>query len=197
MGLIKDYGLESETIRLYSEYGDVKKVADKLCEMGYDNIFGSHVDTFIKDIQKKTESPALFLVEQDAKLVKKNMQYRLNLQKKTIDSLQESEDHVSEIESHFKKSKKKIKVKCECGRTIEVDVPVMNEVQYHKAKDSAIRTKNDLIKHLRATQIKFIELAKNQILRESMMSVIRDVDPDVANKIFEKIEQKQKELGII
>ena len=197
MSIIKKYNLGASIIKWYSKSGDIEKVVEKLVSLGYTDITAYNVEAFIKNIQQKSESPALIISEYDADLVEKNMRYRINLQEKTVEALKQAEEHVYEIESHFK-SPKIMKFKCSgCGKELEIKLDGMNEVSYHKTKDAAIRTKNDLIKHLRTTQIKFIELAKNQILRESIMDVIKEVDPDVADKIFQKIEQKQKELGVI
>lgn len=196
--IIKERGLDTKIIKWFAESGNIKKVLEKLEKAGHSDILPSAVESFIKDVQRKSESPALVVSEYDAALVEKNMRHRVNLQEKTVMALNQAEDHVSEIEKHYTEGKKGIKCVCpKCQEQIEVKISSFNEKAYHTAKDSAIRTKNDLVKHLRNTQIKFMELAKNQVLRESIMEAIREVDPDVADKIFQKIEQKQRELGMI
>lgn len=201
---IEKQKLEKEAIKAHEKFpGDFEKVADYLNSRHKnlkEEITPTHVEYFIEKLGIKLEQPLLMVVQEDAMLIDRGRAAQINLLEKTNEIFKRAEDHIDEIERHYNEDARKRKVKCpnkDCGTEFIVYLPKLDDAEYHRAKDSAIRTVIDQVKHLRTTQIKIFELAKNQILRESIIDVIKKVEPEIADEIFRKIEQKQREFGVM
>jgi hypothetical protein len=201
---IEKQKFENDALVAYEKFnGDFEKVAEFLNDKYKDKkeeITARHVEIFIEKMGAKINQPLLMVVKEDANLINRGRAAQINLLEKTNEILKKAEDHISEIEKHYEENARVIKVKCpdkNCGTEFNVMIPKLNDVQYHKSKDQAIRTVVDQIKHLRSTQIQFMELAKNQLLREAIIDVIKCVDPEIADEIFRKIDQKQREFGML
>ena len=201
---IEKQKFETDAIKAYERYhGDCEKVAMFLNDKHKDrkeDITAEHVECFIEKIGMRLEQPILMVIKEDAELIGRGRAAQINLLEETNKIFQKAEEHIEEIERHYVEEARKVKVKCpnkDCCKEFYAYVPKLTDVEYHKAKDNAIRTVSDQVKHLRSTQIKFMELAKNQVMREAIIDVIKEVDPDIADKIFRKIEQKQREFGML